>query len=393
MKWINIKAFSVFVLILLQVLAEGLDWSDWVRWSAMALIAILVLSMLRLVKQQVVTDAATPDPAQEQELRDLARSIEQTVRQEAAQVEQERARLETLVQDAVHTLSSSFINLNDLSARQMELAGQVLSRSQPSDSEKGRSQLSVTRFMHEAEGTLDQFVSVMVDVSRNSLEIVHRIDDMMEQLEGIFTLIENVEGIAEQTNLLALNASIEAARAGEAGRGFAVVADEVRNLSRSSSELNKQIREHIQGAKSTIDKLRDSVSEMASNDMSGTISTKEQMTSMMEQMADVNHQLNGGLNELSDIGLAFNRAIEDAVRSLQFEDMCTQILHSIQHNTQSMQELSSLAQQLANSSHLDAQALRTFTEACQVLQHRSRVQDSRRAVSQQNMDAGEIELF
>ena len=391
MKWINIKASSVLLLVLVLALAEWLDWSDWIHWSALALIAGLVLSMLHLVKQQVVIETAAP--AQEQELRELAKSIEQTVHQEAMLVEQERTRLETLVQDAVQTLSSSFMNLNDLSARQMELAGQVLSRSHQSDGGEMQEQLSVKRFMNEAEGTLDQFVSVMVDVSRNSLEIVHRIDDMTGQLEGIFTLIENVEGIAEQTNLLALNASIEAARAGEAGRGFAVVADEVRNLSRSSSELNQQIRAHIQGAKSTIDKLRESVSEMASNDMSGTISTKEQMTSMMEQMAEVNHQLNGGMNELSDIGQAFAHAIEDAVRSLQFEDMCTQILQSMQHNTRSMQELSALARQLADSGQLDAQALRAFTEACQALQQRSRNQDARRAVSQQSMDEGDIELF
>ena len=391
MKWINIKACSVLLLVLVLALAEWLDWSDWIHWSALALIAGLVLSMLHLVKQQVVIETAVP--AQEQELRELAKSIEQTVHQEAMLVEQERTRLETLVQDAVQTLSSSFMNLNDLSARQMELAGQVLSRSHQSDGGEMQEQLSVKRFMNEAEGTLDQFVSVMVDVSRNSLEIVHRIDDMTGQLEGIFTLIENVEGIAEQTNLLALNASIEAARAGEAGRGFAVVADEVRNLSRSSSELNQQIRAHIQGAKSTIDKLRESVSEMASNDMSGTISTKEQMTSMMEQMAEVNHQLNGGMNELSDIGQAFAHAIEDAVRSLQFEDMCTQILQSMQHNTRSMQELSALARQLADSGQLDAQALRAFTEACQALQQRSRNQDARRAVSQQCMDEGDIELF
>ena len=391
MKWINIKACSVLLLVLVLALAEWLDWSDWIHWSALALIAGLVLSMLHLVKQQVVIETAVP--AQEQELRELAKSIEQTVHQEAMLVEQERTRLETLVQDAVQTLSSSFMNLNDLSARQMELAGQVLSRSHQSDGGEMQEQLSVKRFMNEAEGTLDQFVSVMVDVSRNSLEIVHRIDDMTGQLEGIFTLIENVEGIAEQTNLLALNASIEAARAGEAGRGFAVVADEVRNLSRSSSELNQQIRAHIQGAKSTIDKLRESVSEMASNDMSGTISTKEQMTSMMEQMAEVNHQLNGGMNELSDIGQAFAHAIEDAVRSLQFEDMCTQILQSMQHNTRSMQELSALARQLADSGQLDAQALRAFTEACQALQQRSRNQDARRAVSQQSMDEGDIELF
>ncbi len=391
MNWINIKACAVLVLVLLAAVAEWLDWNAWVHWGSHALIVILVLSMMRLVKQQVVELSETPDAQQKAELVNLLGSIEQTLQQENGQVEQERARLEGLIQDAVQTLSGSFMNLNDLSTRQMALVEQVLSRSRETDD--GKEHLSVTQFIGKAEQTLDQFVSTIVDVSRNSLEIVHRIDDMMEQLEGIFTLIESVEGIAEQTNLLALNASIEAARAGEAGRGFAVVADEVRNLSRSSSELNHQIRDHIQGAKGTIDKLRESVSEMASNDMSGTINTKEQMTSMMESMADMNQQLSGGVGELSDIGQTLAIAIQDAVRSLQFEDMCTQILHAMQNNTSTLQELGSLAQRLHESGELDAESLRNFNEACAALLQRSRELDSRRAVSQQSMDEGDIELF
>ncbi|WP_417534697.1 methyl-accepting chemotaxis protein [Marinobacterium stanieri] len=391
MNWINIKAITVLVLVLIMALAEWLGWSDWIRWGAMAAIFALVLTMMHLVKQQVEELNESPSSEQEEELRNLLTELEQNLQQESSQVEQERARLEALIQDAVQTLSGSFMNLNDLSTRQTVLVEQVLSRSQ--ESEASTEHLSVSQFMGKAEQTLDQFVSVIVDVSRNSLEIVHRIDDMMEQLESIFTLIESVEGIAEQTNLLALNASIEAARAGEAGRGFAVVADEVRNLSRSSSDLNQQIREHIQGAKGTIDNLRESVSVMASNDMSGTISTKEQMTAMMESMADVNSQLSGGVNELSDIGQTLAVAIQDAVRSLQFEDMCTQILQAMKNNTNAMQELAQLAQQLKSADSLDADTMKQFSKACNDLLQRSRELDSRRAVSQQSMDEGDIELF
>ncbi len=391
MNWINIKAITVLVLVLIMALAEWLGWSDWIRWGTMAAIFVLVLTMMHLVKQQVEELNESPSSEQEEELRNLLTELEQNLQQESSQVEQERARLEALIQDAVQTLSGSFMNLNDLSTRQTVLVEQVLSRSQ--ESEAGTEHLSVSQSMGKAEQTLDQFVSVIVDVSRNSLEIVHRIDDMMEQLESIFTLIESVEGIAEQTNLLALNASIEAARAGEAGRGFAVVADEVRNLSRSSSDLNQQIREHIQGAKGTIDNLRESVSVMASNDMSGTISTKEQMTAMMESMADVNSQLSGGVNELSDIGQTLAVAIQDAVRSLQFEDMCTQILQAMKNNTNAMQELAQLAQQLKSADSLDADTMKQFSKACNDLLQRSRELDSRRAVSQQSMDEGDIELF
>ncbi|MBP0049424.1 methyl-accepting chemotaxis protein [Marinobacterium sp. AK62] len=393
MKPIHLKASLLLLLLLVTALAEWMNWSDWVRWSSLGLMAAVAVSLLFWRPPAESSEEAPAGSAQQEELQGMIADIEQTLRQEATQLETERSRLETLIQDAVQTLSGSFMNLNDLSTRQVTLVGDVLSRSQDSETDEHGEHHSVQAFMQDAERTLDQFVSVMVDVSRNSLEIVHRIDDMMEQLEGIFTLIESVEGIAEQTNLLALNASIEAARAGEAGRGFAVVADEVRNLSRNSSELNQQIRSHIQGAKTTIDKLRSSVSGMASNDMSGTIGTKERMTSMMQRMAEVNLQLNDGMNEMSDIGQTLASAIEDAVRSLQFEDMCTQVLQSLQHNTGALTELADQARQLSHSRTLEPEALQAFSAACRGLQQRSRDNDSRRAVSQSSMDEGDIELF
>jgi methyl-accepting chemotaxis protein len=54
--------------------------------------------------------------------------------------------------------------------------------------------------------------------------------EFRQEITGIGSIVETINGIAGQTNLLALNATIEAARAGHAGRGFAVVASEVKAL-------------------------------------------------------------------------------------------------------------------------------------------------------------------
>lgn len=116
---------------------------------------------------------------------------------------------------------------------------------------------------------LDGSMSRMAESAKKTAQIVKRIDE-----------------IAFQTNLLALNAAVEAARAGDAGRGFAVVADEVRQLAiraaeaaqetsvlidetvlttRESTDLSRQVGEHLGTVETDVDRVTTVVGEIASD--------------------------------------------------------------------------------------------------------------------------------
>ncbi len=67
-------------------------------------------------------------------------------------------------------------------------------------------------------------------------------DELINLINHISSILSGIDTISLQTNLLALNASsVEAARAGEAGKGFAVVAGEIRELAEETQKLTKDM--------------------------------------------------------------------------------------------------------------------------------------------------------
>jgi len=317
--------------------------------------------------------------------------LQQFIHQEINIIEKELQRTKMLVGDAVTGISKSFKDLDNLSDDQQKMIQLLISHSGNMEDGQGG---SLENFVTDSNKTLDDFVGVIINTSKQSLETMTYTDDMVVQFDSIFKLLSQVEGLASQTNLLALNAAIEAARAGEAGRGFAVVANEVRSLSVGSTTLNEDIRSEINNAKSIIAKLRESVKTMASADMTSTLEAKDKMTVMMSHVEDVNNQTTRSVEELAIIAPQITKAVNIGVRSLQFEDLTRQSLESLQMNVSSLHEISeALATFDKNKGTAVHQQLVNLKTQCQQVYLETQQAEDSRSVKQLNMDEGEIDLF
>ena len=309
----------------------------------------------------------------------------------SAGVEAEVERMRGLLSEAVRDLTESFQVLNSSVHQEEELVQGIIQRT---TSGQG-STAGMHDFIQEAKQLMQYFVDTLVDISRQSVETVHQIDDMVEHMDGIFSLLEDVKVIADQTNLLALNAAIEAARAGEAGRGFAVVADEVRQLSQRSNAMNEQIRERVNSGRDAIARVRDTVSAMAGRDMNITIEGKGKVDRAFEEVADLNAFIAERAGELSRVSAGINTAVGQAVQSFQFEDMVMQTLASTQRHAAHLGEISGAVTELGATADSPEQAgvqARTVQERLQGLREHWQTA-GRPTVVQSSMDTGDIELF
>jgi methyl-accepting chemotaxis protein len=328
-------------------------------------------------------------------LKVIMSDVDTMIGQEIDIVRGELSQVKGLIAEAIETLNHSFTHLNNASQREGELVLSLMANMGGSDGG-----MTIDKFSDETREIMLYLVNLIVNISNRSANTVKKIDEMVSQINSIFTLLEDVKTIADQTNLLALNAAIEAARAGDAGRGFAVVADEVRKLSLHSNKLTEQIRAKAEQTKLTVDEVKHIVGDTATQDMREAVDSKSKVDRMMEGLSKMNHSIHERLNEVSGIIREIDRNVSDAIRSLQFEDITRQLVDQVQHHLDNLSSLS----KTTNNSTMDmmstpvlssedyAQRMETLRQI--IHQERERIETTRmQRVKASSMDAGDVDLF
>jgi methyl-accepting chemotaxis protein len=404
---VSITALNLLPALLLAAVA--FVWPGLVPAGVWVLVAaggtLLVHLYTRRVQVDLPVDCGHPggDEQVGHAVTELMQNLEQALGQLVGEMRGELQRVQSLVAEAVLTLQDSFNGLNGRSREQQTRVSTLIKALHDSSSDCGLEEScdeKVTGFAQQTNQVLNYFVQYVLETSSHSMEMVERIDEMVEQMNRANELLGDVKVIADQTNLLALNAAIEAARAGEAGRGFAVVADEVRNLSKRSDRFNDQIREVIGSSIANINRSREATSRMASQDMNFAIQAKNKINAMLERIEGFNGEVEGALVDVSRLSGEIDNLVGDAVRSLQFEDIVRQLTDYSTRNLDRIETVvTNLHQGMMSLRQSEKQGSGALVSCVQKLQ--AEIDDflveqranEARPVEQQSMDEGEVELF
>ncbi|MBK8971162.1 MAG: hypothetical protein IPM37_07225 [Hahellaceae bacterium] len=317
-------------------------WLDgvWAKAAMTAASVIVVLDVMRRLREQTVI-------LQRRQADEEARRLDVGVLKEVGGLSGDRLRqatmqlseLKSTITDNIELLGKAFFALSAKTHEQNDLASEIFTKVKGKHSDADGDTLTIEEFAKSLDKVIGTYVELLINVSEKSVNAVHRIEDMVGHIDQMFGMLGNIQEIADQTDLLALNAAIEAARAGEAGRGFAVVADEVRRLSRSSSELNTQIKEKANQTKVAIGKVRAIVGDVASLDMKEALNARSFIDQMLDSMSELNAEVNQSVLDMKHLTSEIKQSVDMSVRGLQFGDIAVQSCEMLEDSLRGVVEV------------------------------------------------------
>ena len=392
------------LLISLSVLMYGL----FVTNSQFDLVSILIIIVAWLSNNAVVsrfssdtTDTlVASDSTAEHGVNQISKQVEKLADLTQGELQALQVSIEqinTIVSEAVAGLSSSFSTLNSETRQQENLVLGLMQNMSDGGGDTGR--ITIKEFAAETDDILNYFVEHIINVSKESMVMVHTIDDMVLNMDEINNLLADTKTIANQTNLLALNAAIEAARAGEAGRGFAVVASEVRDLSVRSNEFNEKIKIAVERSVADMNKAQKIISDIASKDMSVAMKSKNRVEEMTDSLSEMNQFIAEQLSDVSQITENIEGGVNVAVRSLQFEDisrqLCEYIVNHLGQIRNSFESVHAQLEELNENGNQPEKVAEILLSINKILfEDLEEInQNKRQTVQQDSMSEGAIELF
>lgn len=242
------------------------------------------------------------------------------------------------------------------SATAMDETAQGVQRIAEASQELHNASLDASSQANTGKGTLEKAKSQMDVINTSTVSVNELVQKLAQQTAEIENITKAITDITDQTNLLALNASIEAARAGEHGKGFAVVADEVKKLAEQSkesansivkltSEISNDTLAVEKAVANAITSVKDGVSIIteAGESFEQIVSSVNHMTEQIQEVSATAEQLSASAEEVSA------SISEIANGASTTSDSLTSMAAAMQEQAATMQEVSGVAVTLTDS--------------------------------------------
>ncbi len=394
---VNVKRGCLLALVQLAILGLTLMQCDVI---AVVLVVVMALSSW-IVYWLAISTKITPSlvgqeekqtPSEAQligETQMLLTSLQQEVSSQCQDGQSENLQVQNILSDAIEKLIASFTKLENLTDEQKTLALGIIQGGRQGDN--GTS-VSFQQMFKEIEDVMQRLLDATIENNTQTNKLMASMDATQEQFQKVLGMLGEVRKIADQTNLLAINAAVEAARAGVAGKGFAVVAEEVRNLSIRSNRFSEQIDTSVQQISNAFGEVTLSIKSLSQRSDQLVEEEKDHIGHAMSQAHEFNDAVERSARDISALAEDVSQQVRQAVTSLQFQDMATQVIGTVSKRLDSLdtliRDLNNKMDQTDHSGDGTQQLERFLLESTDLVKS-----SHHNPVSQKNMDEGDIELF
>jgi methyl-accepting chemotaxis protein len=330
-------------------------------------------------------------------IKDVFQYLNRELVDQYGNIQNENDQLRSILSNAIENLISSFTRLEKDASRQHEVAIELTGDKKESLSESSARSVSFATLFTTIDQVMKKLLDAAVTNQGDADLVAEQTRKTRHDFQQVLNLLGEVKKIADQTNLLAINAAVESARAGAAGRGFAVVAEEVRNLSIRSNRFSDEIDKTVRSISEALGGVESSVVSLAEKSGALVDEERQKISDLMLQAREYQNLVGSSAQEITTLSKSLSSSVGQAVTSLQFQDMSSQIIDTVNKRLDSSKSL------LENLVNLPEHAIHEPAQPQHSHLHRltgllasamELVQDyHHNPVSQKSMDEGEIELF
>lgn len=374
-------------------------------WLTASIVLVLILQIFGIIKAQPINeDSSNSSNDQYSAILDYSSSSDLAIQQIADQftvVTQDLDQVKNIIADSTSNLSDSVTGIHAETNNQNQILEDLIGKllaltSQAKDESESE---SVGNFTQETEKIVSRFIQTIREMSSTSESITGDFGNMFARINDVVNLLDDVDQITSQTNLLALNAAIEAARAGEAGRGFAVVADEVRNLSHRTAQFSDEIRGLTTSTRDSISSVQSTLDSITNTDMAVIEDAQTEISDMWHTTQSINENILARTDQISELSESIQSHIHKGVMSLQSDDMVSQLMQHLNVKIDLLRQF--IAQIISlhaqGSEDTGEESIRERAQQMALLAQQAQTDfnqlSSSKAVTNQDMDVGEIDMF
>jgi len=295
--------------------------------------ALVGIALGKISPKPVKHDA--PIDAMSAEKRDIALKLQATI----SLAVDDMTRLSDILSKTAEKIYTDFNELTSHSVRQREKSNAIVNTALHGGSgESGAKNLLV-----DTVAVMQDLVDGTITSSKHAMSLVYIMDDVASHVNQNFHKLNDIDKIVTQTGMISINASIEAARVGEMGRGFSVVAEAVRSLSDKTKIFAEDIKSGMSEIKNLVEKAEKILTELASHDMTVSMTRKMRAENALVDIQKTNELISSDASEIDAISEEIESAVNEAVMSLQFHDIATQLIATL---SKRMEELRRLAEDM-----------------------------------------------